>query len=161
MPPTRLAKVETSPFISQPPLSSPARSPAAKIAAQKHPRYEKCGLDVEAKPHHIAVLNDVIGAFETHAAGVLRPLLAAIGGEVGKGDRLGANEALLEIAVDLAGRLRRLGAVLDGPGMRLLWARGEERDQAQQPITGADDAGEAGLLEPERGQEFTPVIGIG
>src|SRR5215472_548799 len=46
MPPTRLAKVETSPFISQPPLSSPARSPAAKIAAQKHPRYEKCGLGV-------------------------------------------------------------------------------------------------------------------
>src|SRR5215472_15279732 len=47
MPPTRLAKVETSPFISQPPLTSPARSPAAKIAAQKHPRYEKCGLEID------------------------------------------------------------------------------------------------------------------
>ena len=42
--PDETRKVETSPFISQPPLSSPARSPAAKIAPQKHPRYEKCGL---------------------------------------------------------------------------------------------------------------------
>ena len=67
-------------------------------------------LHVEAEMHDVAVLHDVVGAFEAHLAGVLGALLAAAGDEIGVGDRLGADEALLEIAVDDAGGLRRLGA---------------------------------------------------
>src|SRR6516165_1473401 len=117
--------------------------------------------DVETKVHHVAVLNDVVRSFETHAAGVLCPLLAAMCGEIGEGYRLGPYKALFEIGVDLAGRLGRLGPMLNGPGMRFLRAGGEEGDQAQKRITGANDAAETGLLKPKRRQELAPLAGIG
>src|SRR5579883_3433288 len=66
---------------------------------------------VEAEVQDVAVLNHVIGAFEPQLAGFLGALLAAMGDEIGIGDGLGADEALLEIAVDDARRLRRLGAL--------------------------------------------------
>ena len=75
------------------------------------------------------------------------------------GDGLGADEAALEIGVDLAGRLGRLGAACDRPGARFLGAGGEEGDQAEQLVAGADDAGEAGLLEAEVGEEGVAVLG--
>ena len=66
------------------------------------------------------------------------------------GDRLGADEALLEVGVNDAGRLRRLGAARDGPGARLLRADGEVGDEVQQLVAGADQAVEARLLEAHR-----------
>ena len=42
------------------------------------------------------------------------------------GDGLGADEAALEVGVYLAGCLRSLGAVLDGPGAALVFACGQE-----------------------------------
>ncbi len=60
--------------------------------------------------HDVAVLHDVVLAFEPHLAGVARAGLAAAGDVIVVGDGLGADEALLEIGVDDAGRLRRLGA---------------------------------------------------
>ena len=59
-----------------------------------------------------------------------RARLAAVGDVILVGDRLGADEALLEIGVDDPGRLRRLRALLDRPGPRLLGAGGEEGRQA-------------------------------
>ena len=66
--------------------------------------------NVELEQHHVAVGDDVFLAFVARLAGVLRRLLAAEADEVVVGDGLGADEALLEIGVDDAGRLRRLGA---------------------------------------------------
>ena len=65
-------------------------------------------LDVEPEAHDVAVLDDVVRPFEAHAAGVACAHLAAIGGEIGIGDRFRADKAFLEVGVDLAGCLRRL-----------------------------------------------------
>src|SRR5439155_2386420 len=91
---------------------------------------------IEAEMHDVAVLHDVIGAFEAHPAGVLGALLAAMRDEIGVGDRFGADEALLEIAVDDPGGLRRLGAARDRPGARLLRAGGQESEQIQERVAG-------------------------
>ena len=60
--------------------------------------------------HHVAVRDHILLALEPHLAGVAGAGLAAQRDIVVIGDRLGADEALLEIGVDDAGRLRRLGA---------------------------------------------------
>src|SRR5690606_18440696 len=77
--------------------------------------------------HHVAILNDVVLAFQAHLAGIARSCLAAIGDEIVVGDGLGANEALLEIGMDDASSLGRLCAGGHGPGPRLLRSDGEER----------------------------------
>src|SRR5205807_3181559 len=107
------------------------------------PAAKEWSSHVEAEVHDIAVLDDVIGAFEAHLAGILGALLAAASGKIGIGDRLGADKALLEIAVDDAGGLRRLCAARDRPGARLLWAGRQEGDQIEERVAGADD-----LVEP-------------
>jgi hypothetical protein len=71
-----------------------------------------------------------------------------------EGDRLGADEALLEVAVDDAGRLRRGRARADRPGARFFRADGEVGLQAEELVAGADDAVEAGLGEAEAREEF-------
>ncbi len=43
---------------------------------------DRAALNVEAKMHDVAVANDIIGAFEAHAAGILGALLAAISDKV-------------------------------------------------------------------------------
>src|SRR5262249_49855402 len=111
-------------------------------------------LHVEAEMEDVAVLDDVLRAFEAHPAGVLGALLAVIGDEVGVGDGLGADEAFLEVGVDDARRLRRLGAAADRPGARLLRSDREIGDEVEELVAGADDAGEPGLVEPERLEEL-------
>ena len=54
--------------------------------------------------------------------------------EVVVGDDLGLDEALLEVGVDDAGRLRGLPALLDRPGAHLLLTRGEIGLQAEQVV---------------------------
>ena len=76
------------------------------------------------------------------------------------GDGFGANEAALEVAVDFAGRLGRLGTLVDGPGARFLGAAGEKGLQVEQFISGADDAREAGLFQPHFGQEFHFLLAV-
>ena len=65
----------------------------------------------EPEMHHVAVGDDVVLAFEPQLAGVARAGFAAIGDVVVIGDGLGADEAALEIGVDDARGLRRLGAL--------------------------------------------------
>src|SRR5205085_6859271 len=96
-----------------------------------------------------------------HLAGILGALLAATGDEIGIGDRLGADKALLEIAVDDAGGLRRLGAARDRPGARLLWAGREEGDQIEERVAGTDHLVEPGFAKPERGEKLRPLGGVG
>src|ERR1700746_4120833 len=111
--------------------------------------------------HNVAVLYDILGAFQPHATGVFCALLAAMGDKIGIADRLGADEALFEIGMDAARSLRCLGSPLNRPGARLLWANGKERDQVEQLVPGSDHPCETGLLEPELRQKFALFDGIG
>ena len=60
---------------------------------------------------HVAVGDHVVLAFEPQLAGIARAGLAAAGDIVVIADGFGADEAALEIGMDDAGRLRRLGAL--------------------------------------------------
>ena len=82
--------------------------------------------------HDVAVGDHVVLAFEAEPAGIARAGLAAELDVVVIGDGLGADEAVLEIGMDDAGRLRRPGAAGDGPGARLLRTRGEEGDEVEE-----------------------------
>src|SRR5579862_3338688 len=74
----------------------------------------------KAEMHHVAILDDVILALEAELAGLARAGLALARDIVVVGDGLGTDEALLEIGVDDARRLRRAGAHRNRPGARLL-----------------------------------------
>src|SRR3546814_11006700 len=62
--------------------------------------------------------------------------------------------------MDRARRLGRLCALLHSPGPRFLGADGEEGDQVEEVVAGANDAGEAGFMKAEFGQEFGSIGGI-
>ena len=63
--------------------------------------------------HHVAVGDDVLLAFQPQLAGVARAGFARIFYVVIVGDRLGADETALEVRVNDACGLRRLGALGD------------------------------------------------
>ena len=79
--------------------------------------------------HNVAILYDILGAFQTHAAGVFCALLAAMGDEIGIDYRLSANESLFEIGMTAARSLRSLCSPLNRPGAGLFWADRKKRDQ--------------------------------
>ena len=81
-------------------------------------RERSTSTDLRRKPemHDVAVGDHIILAFQPHLADVARAGFAAERHIVVVGDGLGADEAALEIGVDDAGRLRRLGAARDRPG---------------------------------------------
>src|SRR6185312_6334302 len=86
---------------------------------------------VEAELHHVAVLHDVVLALDASLA-----LGAGLGDRTGldevvEADHLGLDEALLEVGVDDAGRLRGLPTLVDRPRARLLRARREVGLQAE------------------------------
>src|ERR687887_197153 len=93
--------------------------------------------------HDAPVGDDVTFALEPHLARLLRARFPPERDVVVVGDGLGANEAALEVRMDYARRLRRLGAARDRPGCCLLRPGGEIGDQIEQRITGADQAVEA------------------
>ena len=97
--------------------------------------------------HDVAVGNDVILALEPQFAGVARARLAAARHVVVVGNGFSADETALEIAVNDAGCRRRLGAARDGPGARLLRPGGEEGDEIEKAVAGADEPVEAGLVQ--------------
>jgi len=65
---------------------------------------------------HVAVLDDVILAFQAPFAGFARAGFAVAGDEVVVSDDLGADEAALEVGVDDTGALRRRGPDAHRPG---------------------------------------------
>ena len=91
--------------------------------------------NVEQELNDVAVLDDVVlalGALQT--LGLDGGVVEVVGFEVAVADDAGADEAALEVAVDLTGGLRSLGALADGPCTAFLFAVGQEGDQAQQIV---------------------------
>ena len=121
-------------------------------------------LHIEQEFDHVPVLHHVFLAFGVlQALGLDGGVVEAVGLQVGVVDDAGPDEPALEIAVDLAGGLGGLGALADGPGTALLFAVGEEGDQAQQVVAGGDEVVQAAGLDPHFGQEglllFGAVVG--
>ena len=73
--------------------------------------------------HDVAIFDDVVAPFEAHLAGFLRALLAFACDVVCVGDHFGADEALFEVGVNDARRLRRGAAPMQRPGTDLLRVR--------------------------------------
>ena len=78
-----------------------------------------------------------LGALQT--LGLDGGVVEVVGFQIVIADDAGADEAALEVAVDLTGSLRSFGALADGPCAALLLAVGQEGDQAQQIIAGSDE----------------------
>ncbi len=115
----------------------------------------RCDRALSRKPemHHVAVGDDVFLAFQPQLAGIARTGFAGILHVVVVGDRLGADEAALEVGVDHARGLRRLGAFRDRPGTRLLRPHREIRHEVQEVVAGANETIEAGFLQAQIGEE--------
>src|SRR5450759_5243466 len=82
--------------------------------------------NIEAEQDHVAVLDLVLFSFAAHLACSLRALLAAKLHVIVVVDRLGADEAAFEVAVDHAGGLRRARSAMDRPGARFFRTGSEE-----------------------------------
>ncbi len=113
----------------------------------------------EAEDGDVAVLENVILAFEAVFAGFAGGGDAAQGGDVLVGDDLGLDEALLEIGVDHAGGLRGLGADVDRPSADLLFAGGEVGLQPEQGVGGADQRGDPGVGYAEVLEKLLGLLG--
>src|SRR5579863_1630096 len=104
--------------------------------------------------HYVAVLHNVLLAFEAkRAAGAGGGFRARVEQRV-PADGLGADEVMLEVGVDGSGTLRGFGASGNGPGAALVFAGGEEADEAQQLIALADEADEAALMQTIAAQKI-------
>src|SRR5262245_27490885 len=106
----------------------------------------------EAEVQHVAVLDDVVLAFESELAGIARARFAIERDVIVVGDCLGAYEALLEIGVDDARRLLRPRASRHGPGASLLGPGGEIGDETEHLVALADQPVEPGLGQPKLGE---------
>ena len=92
---------------------------------------------------------EVLLAFEPQRAAVARGGPAAGGDQIVVGQDLGADEALLDVAVDRAGRGARGRRGAHGPGAAFVLADREERDAAEQVVRGADHAVERRLADAQ------------
>src|SRR4029077_10837083 len=89
-----------------------------------------CPLDIEPEVRDVAVLHDVLLAFEAEEAGVAAGGEGLQADEVVAGDDLGADEAALDVGMDGAGGVSGTAAATDRPGAHLVLADGEEGDDA-------------------------------
>src|SRR5579864_8241864 len=106
--------------------------------------------------HHIAVLDDIILSLEAELSRIARAGFAVSCHVIVVSDGLGADEAMLEIGVDDAGRLRRPRAFGHGPGARFLRSGSEEGEEAEKRVAGADQTVQTGFREAETGEIFRP-----
>src|SRR5271155_5061046 len=101
--------------------------------------------------HDVAVGHNVVLALEPHFARVARSRFAPAPHVVVVSDGFSADEAALEIGVDGARGLWRLGAARHRPGARLLRPGSEKGHKVEERIAGADQAVEPGFLETDSG----------
>ena len=108
--------------------------------------------------HDIAVLNDIILAFDAHFSGRSDRRLRLILDEVVILDHLGPDKAFFEVGMDDARRLRRLVSPMDCPGPALVGSGGEEGLESEEVVGSLDEPDDAGLMEPHLFEEHLPVF---
>src|SRR5258706_4478807 len=86
--------------------------------------------DVEAEMDDVAVLHGIVLAFEAELARLAAFGVAAVADEVVVGHNFGADEAALDVAVDLSGGLARRRPLPDRPRLDLVFPGGEEAHDA-------------------------------
>ena len=96
---------------------------------------------------HIAVLHRIVLTLKTPLAGVLGPLLAAVGHKVFEANDLGPNKAALKIGMNTPRRLRCRRRLTNGPGANFLLPGGVEGLQAQRLPSCSDQAGDDRLCD--------------
>src|ERR1700761_7128790 len=111
-------------------------------------------LHIEAELDHLAALHDVVLALDAGLARRAGRRYRAGRHQVVEGDDLGLDEALLEVGVDHAGRLRGGCADRDLPGAGFLRASSEEGLQSEGAEAGLGPPGEARLAEARLGEQF-------
>lgn len=84
------------------------------------------------KQDDVAVLDDVVFAFEAGFAGLAGSDPAFVFDHVVVGDDLGSDEAFFDIAVDFSCGDRGCGSFLDGPGPCFDIACGDVGDEAEE-----------------------------
>ncbi len=75
-------------------------------------------------------------------------------------DHLGADEAALDVGVDLAGCTHRAGVARHGPRSTFVGAHGQHRHEIDQRVGGANEAIARGFVEAQRDRELG-LIGFG
>src|SRR2546422_8907664 len=95
-------------------------------------------LGCKSEIYDIAVLDDVLLAFEAHLAMVTAGSHRTAGNQRVVGNDFGADEPPGDVAVNLAGRQLCGRLARDRPGAALVLADGEERDVSEQVVAGAD-----------------------
>lgn len=96
------------------------------------------GLDVEFEEHDVAVLDEVVLAFDAELAGFFNFGFGAVGEEVLAVVDLGFDEAALKVGVDNAGGLGGLAARFEGPSAVLVGTSGEEGAKTEGGVGFAD-----------------------
>src|SRR5262249_223240 len=116
-------------------------------------------LDIEAEIDDVAVGDDVLLALEAELPGLADLGFGLEREQVLDAHHLGADEAALDVRVNLPGRAVGVRALLYRPGAALVGAGGEEADEVQQRERGADEAVAGGLGEAERADELLLLVG--
>src|SRR5215470_3748372 len=99
--------------------------------------------------HDVAVGDDILLALEAKLPRVAGAGLAVERDIVAVSDRLRADESLLEVGMDDAGRGRRLGAAMNGPGAGFLRPHREIGDEVEKLVAGADQPVETCFLQSQ------------
>ena len=116
--------------------------------------------DIEAEVDHVAVLHHIVLALAAQQPLLLGGGHGAAGDHLGEVDGLGTDEAALDVGVDLAGGLRSLRTLDDGPRAALVLAVGEEGDKTQQRIGTLNEPVQAGLFDAQLLKEHGAVVAV-
>src|SRR5947208_2522750 len=96
--------------------------------------------DIEAKIDDVAVRDRIFLALESRPTRLLAFGFAAVAHEIVVGDDFGADESLLDVAVDLAGGLLGDGAATDRPRADFVLTGREKADQIEEMVGGSYEA---------------------
>ncbi len=112
---------------------------------------ERC-LYIKAEFDDVAILDDVVFAFDAEFAGFAGFGKGAEGDEILVGDGFCGDESAFEIAVDDAGGLWGFVAGVDSPSASFFFSGGEVGAEAEEGIDGADEGVAAGFCDAEGGE---------
>src|ERR1035441_3887125 len=111
------------------------------------------GLAVVTDFLYVAIVPNVFLSFEAERALGARRGFRTGGQQVVPANGFRTDEVVFKIGVDGTGGLRGLGAGGHSPGAALVFAGGEEADEAEQFVAVANETHQAALMEAVAGQE--------